>query len=132
MAKDKHIKDFAKKLVALSLDEDGQATNERVSAVLEALGLEPPSNLKALLKQYAHYLEVEIARGTAKVEFAGPLGANQLAEIEQKFTKEYNRKIVATTQENPKLIAGVRVTVGDDVYDASVATRLAQLELNVT
>ncbi|WP_269539337.1 F0F1 ATP synthase subunit delta [Cerasicoccus fimbriatus] len=132
MAQDKHLKDFAKKLVAMSLDADGQASSERVSAVLEALAQEPPRQYKQLLKQYAKYLEIEVARGTAKVEFAGPMPAGELAKIEQQFTQQYNRKIVATTKENPKLIAGIRVTVGDDVFDASVATRLAQLEQNVT
>jgi len=132
MAANKQLKDFAKKLVAMSLDEDGQASSERVSAVLEALSQKPPRGYKQLLKFYAKYLEVEIARGTAEVEYAGPLPESEIAAIEKQFTQQYNRKIVATTEENPKLIAGVRVTVGDDVYDASVAARLAQLELNVT
>ncbi|GHB96768.1 F0F1 ATP synthase subunit delta [Cerasicoccus arenae] len=131
MAGSHHIKDFAKKLVTLSLDADGQASAERVSAVLDALGQNPPRDYKKLLKQYSKYLEVEVSQGQAKVEFAGPLGAEQLTAIEKKFTEQYNRKIVASTVENPALIAGVRITVGDDVYDASVATRLALLEQNV-
>lgn len=132
MADKKQLKDFAKKLVTMSLDADGQPSSERVSAVLEALAQEPPRGYKQLLKLYSKYLEVEIARGTARVEYAGPLPEGEVAAIEKKFTELYNRKIVAQAKENPKLIAGVRVTVGDDVYDASVATRLAQLELNVT
>lgn len=132
MAAKKQLKEFAKKLVAMSLDSESQADADRVSAVLVALGQNPPSDYKQLLKQYAKYLEIEIGRGTALIEYAGPLPAGQVAAIEQKFTQEYNRKVVSTTRENPNLIAGVRVTVGDDVYDASVATRLAQLELNVS
>lgn len=132
MADKKQIKDFAKKLVVMSLDSDGQASSERVSAVLQTLAQKPPSNYKQVLKYFSKYLEAEIERGTARIEYAGPLPQSEIAAIEQQFTQSYNRKIVASTKENPKLIAGVRVTVGDDVYDASVAARLAQLELNVS
>ncbi|MGE9297025.1 MAG: F0F1 ATP synthase subunit delta [Puniceicoccales bacterium] len=131
MAKNQHLKDFAKKLVTISLDADGQASDERVKAVLEALAQDPPREHKLLLKLYAKFLEVEINRGRARVEYAGPISDDVIAGIEKKFTAEYNRKVVAEAKENPKLIAGVRVTVGDDVYDSSVASRLATLEHNV-
>ncbi|MEO0795456.1 MAG: F0F1 ATP synthase subunit delta [Verrucomicrobiota bacterium] len=129
---DQPIKDFAKKLVTMSLDSEGQASSERVKAVLDALGANPPRRYRLLLKFYARYLAVEISRGQAKIDYAGPLGEDTVAEIEKKFTAAYDRRIVAVAQEKPELIAGVRVTIGDDVYDSSVATRLAQLEMNVS
>lgn len=128
MAARKQTQDFAKQLVKLSLDGDGQPDAERVAAVLETLRQDPPRRSKALLKSYAYYLDIEVRRGQARVEYAGPLAEKVLAEVEAHFTKAYGRKVVATAQENPALIAGLRVTVGDDVYDDSIAARLTQLE----
>ena len=53
------------------------------------------------------------------------LSPKALAAIEANFSKLYDRPIKAVTQTEPSLIAGVRVRVGDDLYDASVAGRLS-------
>jgi F-type H+-transporting ATPase subunit delta len=47
------------------------------------------------------------------------------------FSKLYNRPVSAVTKQDTSLIAGVRVRVGDDVYDASVAGRLQRLAESV-
>jgi F-type H+-transporting ATPase subunit delta len=44
----------------------------------------------------------------------------------------YDRPVSAVIQQETALIAGVRVRVGDDVYDASVAGRLQRLAENVS
>jgi len=125
------LKAFAKKLVDLSLDADRQPSQAQVAAVLEALRQDPPRQHRRLLRLYAKFLEAEERRGQAKIEYAGAIGAGELTALEEKFTRDYGRKNTAIAHEKPQLIAGVRVTVGDDVYDSSLATRLAQLEHNL-
>lgn len=122
-------KDYAKKLVAISLDASGVVSAERVEGVLAVLRENPPRHHRSLLKQYLTYLRRELAKGQAKVEFAGELTNAVLAEIKDGLSTRYNRGIDVVTQENPKLIAGFRVAIGDDVFDASVAGRLHALEL---
>jgi F-type H+-transporting ATPase subunit delta len=61
----------------------------------------------------------------------GALSAETLAAIETNFSKIYDRAITAETETDTSLIAGVRIRVGDDVYDASVAGRLKRLAENV-
>ena len=52
---DKGLKDFARKLVGLSVDEEGSVTNERVGGVLQALAVRPHRHLRTLLKLYLLY-----------------------------------------------------------------------------
>jgi F-type H+-transporting ATPase subunit delta len=47
------------------------------------------------------------------------------------MTKKYRRPITATARAHPALLAGLRVRVGDDVYESSVSGQLAALSLSV-
>ena len=47
------------------------------------------------------------------------------------MTKKYQRPVTATAKPNPKLLAGLRVRVGDDIYESSVAGQLAALSAAV-
>ena len=130
MRTDKKILRFAKKLVALSI-EDGAVSGERVSEILASLRKSPPRDVQALLRVYHRLLGREIAQRTAVVESAGELSSEALRAIEAHFTAHYGRAITAVTQTNPALIAGIRVQVGDDRFDASVQGRLQRLAANV-
>lgn len=118
---------MARKLVALSLDGDQQVSLERVRAVLHTLETRKPRQLKALLKEYYIMLRRELRQSEASVEHAGALPSATFEAIAQKLTAERGRKISVTEKTNPSLIAGVRVRVGDDVYEDSIATRLNTL-----
>ncbi len=123
-----HLKAFARKLVELSLDESGRVSAERVGDVLSALEQSPPRHLRALLKQYLVYIRQELARSQAKVEYAGELSESTFNEIRDELSEHYSRSVEIIAKENPELIAGFRVAIGDDVYDASLAGRLQSLE----
>jgi F-type H+-transporting ATPase subunit delta len=55
------------------------------------------------------------------------LSEETLEKISAKYSAIYGRTISAEVEEDTSLIAGVRVRVGDDLYDASVAGRLQRL-----
>lgn len=125
----KQQKKFVRQLVALSL-EQGQVSAARVAAVLEALADKPVRTLKPLLKLYHRYLRNEVRRSQAVVEHAGEVSDQLLQEIATSFSSHYSRPIQVETRERQDLIAGVRILIGDDVYDSSVAGRLQDLADN--
>ncbi len=128
MQRSKQIRSFARKLVQLSLDEQGQQVSpEKVEAILSALQSQPPRRLQVLLREYHSLLRREIRKSEAVVEYAGELPDATLESLRQSLTEIYQRPVTVTKRPNEKLIAGVRVSIGDDVYDSSVANRLAQL-----
>tara|TARA_Y100000588_G_scaffold58738_1_gene57191 strand:- start:4456 stop:4851 length:396 start_codon:yes stop_codon:yes gene_type:complete len=128
--KDIALKQFAKKLADLSLD-NGLVSTEKVEAVLETLRKHPPRKPKIVLKNYLYCIKQAINRGKAVIEFAGSVEESAIAAIEKQLSENYNRPITTTSLANDALIAGLRITIGDDIYDASVAGRLANLEKSV-
>jgi F-type H+-transporting ATPase subunit delta len=126
MAAKKQTRELAQKLVAISLD-DGQVSAQRVGEVLKALGKNPPRNLKALLGLYKKFILREIAKYTARVEHAGPLTDAALSTIQSFLESELGRKILLEAKPNEDLLAGIRITVGDDVYEDSAEFRLRPL-----
>ncbi len=130
MRPDRKIFAYAKKLLSLSL-QDGVVSAERVEAVLTALRNQPPRNAKAILRAYAKLIKRAIAAQTAVVESAVPLDESALKAISQHFSQQYGRAIVVQSSENPSLIAGLRVRIGDDLYDASITGRLERLAAGV-
>ena len=126
MQKDTAIKEYAKKLVQLAL-ADEQICNERVSAILQALKIKPPRTRVPLLKYFFLYLRREIRDSQIRIEYAGQLNKATVELLQTSLSKKYNRSLTAITEPNPKLIAGLRICISDDVYDSNVATHLAAL-----
>jgi F-type H+-transporting ATPase subunit delta len=120
-------RDFAKKLVRLTLDEGGQIDPARADAVLGALRGHKPRVLRAILKAYLHYLEIEDRRGCLAVECAGAIDPAALESLRAGLAKKYRRALRLEVRDNPALIAGLRLAVADDIYECSVAGRLHAL-----
>ena len=130
MKRDQKITKLAKKLVELSKD-NGVVIESKVSEVLAGFRQVQHRNHLAVLKTFLSYLRREVALHTAVVATPVELSDDALGAIEVQFSKLYNRPVNAVTQQDTSLIAGVRVRVGDDVYDASVAGRLQRLAESV-
>jgi F-type H+-transporting ATPase subunit delta len=129
MAADKQLARTSRMLFRLSL-ADGRLAEERVLAVLEWFAKTRPPKALALLRAYHRLVAAEIARNRAVVEHAGELPPATLALLVADFSRRYGRPISAVPQENPALIGGVRVTIGDDVYERTIAGQLATLAVN--
>ena len=69
------------------------------------------------------------AEGVAKVtiETAMPIPPAQLAELTAALERRFGRKIEVTVADNPALVGGARITVGDTVIDGSVRGKLAAM-----
>lgn len=130
MTREKKIVQFVKKLVELS-KEEGVVTEARVAEVLSGLKDATVRRKLTVMKTYLTYIRKALAEQTALVTTPGALGTETLAAIEANFSKRYGRAISTETTTDASLIAGLRIRVGDDVYDASVAGRLKRLAENV-
>jgi len=122
----KQIQLLARQFFKLSV-VDGALSADRVAGVLEYIEKHRPANPLAVLKAYQRLVAAEFARGQAVVEHAGAIQAGTLAVIAAAMTKKYARPISAVAKPAPALLAGLRVRVGDDTYESSVAGQLAAL-----
>lgn len=126
MRASKQSQQLARRLFRLSL-ADGQISSERVSGVLAYLAQHPPRQPLAVLKHYHHLVAAQLAKNRALVEHAGVIGDGSLRAIEEALTRKYQRPVTAAAQLNPGLIAGLRIRIGDDVYESSIISQLAAL-----
>ena len=117
---------LARHLFQLSLVES-QVSADLVAAVLGYLRQHPPRQPVAVLKQYRRLIARQLARHEARVEHAGAIDSAILGAIGTALARKYRRPITTTARPNPALIAGLRIRVGDDLYDTSIAGRLATL-----
>ena len=122
----KQIQLLSRQFFKLSI-VDGALSPDRVAGVLAYIEKHRPANTLAVLKAYQRLVAAEFARGQAVVEHAGSINAAALAAIAAAMTKKYARPVTATAKPNTALLAGLRVRVGDDTYESSVAGQLATL-----
>jgi F-type H+-transporting ATPase subunit delta len=91
--------------------------------------------LPALPEIAAQFRALKNAQGgssDAVVYSAFPIAPSTLGEVTQTLEKRFGRKLNVTVQEDPSLIGGIRVVVGDEVLDTSVKARLEQMKVALT
>lgn len=130
MRGNKQTQQLARQLFQLSFD-NGVLSAERVAGVLEYVEKHAPAKSVAVLQAYQRLVVREVARGQAVVEHAGPVDTALLKTIEGAMSQRYHRPVTATGKSNPDLLAGLRVRVGDDVFETSVSAQLAALSAAV-
>ncbi len=126
MRGDKKTKLLAKQLFKLSL-VNGEVSAAQVAGVLGYIEKIQPRQTLALLKLYHRAIAAEVAKSRALIEHAGPIGDSALKLVESAMTQKYHRAVTASAQRNDALFAGLRVRVGSDVYESTVAGQLAAL-----
>ncbi|HVU36470.1 MAG TPA: F0F1 ATP synthase subunit delta [Opitutaceae bacterium] len=125
MSAAKPAQQLARQLFRLSL-VNGELSAERVGGVLEYVE-KHCAHPHAVLSAYHRLVAAEVARGQALIEHAGPVSPAAIASIVSAMTQRYGRRIAPLPQRNDALLAGVRVRVGDDLYESSVAGHLSAL-----
>ncbi len=68
----------------------------------------------------------------ARISSAYPLDSTQLEQVVSMLSRHYRRKISPSVSVDPELIGGVRMQVGDKVWDASVRGRLQSMAAALT
>ncbi|MGE9291339.1 MAG: F0F1 ATP synthase subunit delta, partial [Puniceicoccales bacterium] len=98
-----------------------------IEEVLSTLRANPPRDHRAILQYLSFLAEREIAASTARVVSGKALSADSIEKIRKSFSDKYGRSLAIENREDPSLIAGTRVQVGDDVYEISIPSRLAAI-----
>ena len=83
-------------------------------------------------QQFREMKNAQSGSSDATVYSAFPIAADQLGAVAQVLEKRFGRKLNLTVQEDPSLIGGIRVVVGDEVLDTSVKARLEQMKVALT
>lgn len=126
--KNQTLRKHAARLTELARGADGRIDAARVRAILAELPRAfPGAALRPLLESFYAAVARELRFSEVRIEFAGTLPAGTAEGLAEYFSKLYARPISPVPVPNPALLGGLRVQVGDDVYDASLAGTLARL-----
>ena len=88
--------------------------------------------LPEVAQQFRAMKNAQGGTSDAVVYSAFPIAADQLGQVAQALEQRFGRKLNLTVQEDPSLIGGIRVVVGDEVLDTSVKARLEQMKVALT
>ncbi len=86
-----------------------------------------PRNYFPILTRLKKLISLKLAESKALVESAVPLGSGQ-QEIADKIKKTFGSHVSISFSQKAELLGGLRITVGSEVWDGSVQTRLKNLE----
>ena len=93
-------------------------------AVSQPRGIKPTR----LVERFAELAAKRQQRWIATVSVTRPLSQTQLERLQAGLNALYERELKVNINVDPALIGGIRVQVGDEVLDASVLTRLGELQ----
>lgn len=106
----------------------GGALDEgRVRQAVALLIEKKPRGYFGTLQELQRLVKLDVNNRSARVESAVALSEAQQQEVRASLGRLKGADVEVEFAENADLIGGMRVKLGDDVYDGSVKTRLSRL-----
>jgi F-type H+-transporting ATPase subunit delta len=114
------------------LDVTAQLLSEREPMIAKMVGLlvsrQASSLLPAIVTAYGALLNESLGRIVATVTAATDVSAEQRQRLTESLSAMLNKDVVLEVREDPSIIGGAMVRVGDQIIDGSVRTRLQVLK----
>lgn len=107
---------------------NGLLDEDRVRNAVAQVIAQKPRGYVGTLKQFQRLVKLDIDRRSARVENAVETIPAQAEAIRANLQRQYGSGLNLTFWINPALIGGLRIKVGSDIYDGSVAGRLAEIK----
>ena len=127
MKLNKEIRQVSRKMLQASFT-DGQLDPGRISSLVDSLVPRKPRNYVDALKNYKRLLRLELEKRHATIETASEVDSAVRSEIEANLKSKYGNDLSTEFHVAPELLGGMRIRVGNDVWDGSVRNRLERLQ----
>jgi F-type H+-transporting ATPase subunit delta len=122
----KQVARNAKKLFRLCL-VNGRLDESRVRLVVGKILAERQRGFLRVLRQFRRLLRVVQEQHSARVECAVPSTPDLESSVRHRIESLYGPGIAMVFAHNPRLIGGIRIQVGSDLYDGSILNGLTAL-----
>jgi F-type H+-transporting ATPase subunit delta len=87
-----------------------------------------PRRYVDVLKDYQRLLQLETDKRHAVIESAIPLNRSLGDQIVANLRARYGEDLTTEFRTNPELLGGLKIKIGNDVWDGSIKSRLNQLQ----
>lgn len=106
---------------------NGRFDESKLRTVIARLIESTPRDYKAILAAVQRLTRLEIERREVTVESAVALDDGTRQRVVAGLANQYGPDLVFQFQTTPELLGGLRIRVGNDVFDGSVQSRLTRL-----
>ena len=96
--------------------------------MVESLLAEKPRHYVDALKDYQRLIRLETEKRHALIESATQLNSALANQIETNLRRRYGDDLTIEFRTSPDLLGGLRIKIGDEVWDGSIKTRLRKLQ----
>jgi len=117
---------MAKKLYNSCLSA-GILDEKRALQVVTYIVQNKPRNYFPILNRLKKLISLKLAESSAVVESPQSLGSEESA-ITAKIRQRFGAHVSVKFTQKPELLGGLRITVGSQVWDGSIQTRLKNLQ----
>ena len=112
----------ARELFAITI-VNGRLDTSRLNTVFGEVAEKKPRSYLQILKELTRLVRLELASHHAVIESAAPLDPAKAQEYKAGLKTRFG-ELTTEFRLNPGLIGGLRVQIGNDVWDGSVRARL--------
>lgn len=107
---------------------DGVLDEAKLRMAISKIVADKPRDYRGILAGLARLVRREEERKNVFVESARFLDPATEQRVRESLTAQYGQGLNFEFQTNPDLMGGMKIRVGDDVIDGSVASRIKRLE----
>ena len=106
---------------------DGRLNEENLLKCIRKLAADKPRDYRGILSALKRLVRLEVERRHVVVESATDLDTASRERVSAGLAGKYGTDLTYEYRVNPELLGGLKVRVGNDVFDGSVKGRLDRL-----
>ena len=107
--------------------EGDRVVDEKLRREFKKVAESKPRGWQAILHELKRLIRLEMERRQVLVESASALDDPSQNRVKASLSRQYGDDLTFEFKVTPELLGGMRVRVGNDVWDGSVKTRLERL-----
>jgi len=123
---------MARRFFRLACDENERLVPARAMEIADRIVVEKPRGFLGALKEFTRLVRLELSHHHARVISASPLDAATTVQFAADIRRRFGSHVTLEFAVDPALLGGVRVQVGNDVWDGTLRTRLENLKKQIT
>ncbi|HEX8153016.1 MAG TPA: ATP synthase F1 subunit delta [Thermoanaerobaculia bacterium] len=90
------------------------------------------NDISGILSAVAEYVNASLGVAVADVRSAKPLTADEMQQLAATLSKKVGKKVELDVRTDPKLLGGIVVQIGSEIWDASVAGKIHKFRESLT
>lgn len=111
----------------------GELSSRMLNFLLLLIAKQRINELPGIFEQFIQLADQRANVLDMKIITVAPLEESQISSLKDRFGKKYNASEVKVTEVvDPSIIGGIKVIIGDKVYDGSIKGRIESLTELVT